>query len=425
MDQFDYYFTYLVTILRRKEDKKMRATGIVVEYNPFHNGHLYHLQKSRENTNADVVIAVMSGSFLQRGEPALLPKWERTKMAIHAGVDILLELPYAFSTQKAEIFAQGSIEILSAIGCDAFCFGSEDGNVSRFSNTHELIYTHQENYQLAIRSGMKAGLSYPQALSEAFHTLHPDQECVDLTSPNNILGYHYIEANRHLDSPMEEWTVKRESSGYHDTEFSSETIASATSIRKALLNPDTPLNTQSVMPSFTYDRIESYKKNYNKLHEWENYWPTLKYQLLLESDEMLATYYEVEEGIEHRLKRAALNSSSFSEFMLKVKTKRYTWTRIQRMCVHILTKATKVNMAKASCKVTYMRLLGMSSAGRIYLNERKKSLTLPLLTKAAELKSFQVYLDIAASRAYSLGLDEPHASELLKKEYSFSPYIGN
>ncbi len=401
----------------------MRATGIVVEYNPFHNGHLYHLQKSRENTHADIVVAVMSGSFLQRGEPALLPKWERAKMAIHSGVDLVVELPYAFSTQKAEIFAKGSIEILSAMGCNAFCFGSEDGEVSRFSNTYTFLQSNQEDYQSAVKSGMKTGLSYPQALSKAFHSLQPDQDCVNLSSPNNILGYHYIEANRQLASPMEEWTIKREIAGYHDTEFSSETIASATSIRKALLNSNTPLNTQSVMPSFTYDLIERYKKKYDTLHQWENYWPILKFQLLLESNEVLATYYEVEEGIENRLKKAALQSTSFSEFMLKVKTKRYTWTRIQRMCVHILTKATKRNMIQASRKVRYIRLLGMSDAGRMYLNGYKKSLTLPLLTKAAELNNVDATLDISASTAYSVGLHEPFSSDLLQKEYSSSPYL--
>lgn len=176
----------------------LKATGIVVEYNPLHNGHVYHAHEARMATDADIIIAVMSGNFLQRGEPAFVDKWTRTKMALASGVDIVFELPYRYATANAPIFARGAIELLDGAGCSAFCFGSEDGNIELFQNSMDLITKHADAYETAVRKAVAEGLSYPMALNKAYKTIQEGQPAVpvaDLSMPNNILGFHYMEAS--------------------------------------------------------------------------------------------------------------------------------------------------------------------------------------------------------------------------------------
>ncbi|EUJ44276.1 hypothetical protein PRIP_10282 [Listeria riparia FSL S10-1204] len=169
----------------------MKATGLIVEYNPFHNGHLLHLNEAKKQTGAEVIIAVMSGSFLQRGEPALLPKWERTKMAVDAGIDLVVELPFYFATQQAAIFANGAVEILAALGVSSIFFGSENGDVKSFSNAAGIISGQSNAFKVAIRRYLDDKRhSYATAWNLAIHELAPDLE-LDLTQPNNILGFHY------------------------------------------------------------------------------------------------------------------------------------------------------------------------------------------------------------------------------------------
>ena len=212
----------------------MKAVGVIVEYNPFHNGHAYHLQAAKESAKADVVIAVMSGNFLQRGEPALVSKWYRTKMALLNGVDIVLELPYQFATQKAETFANGAVSILDAIGCHSLCFGSESGDIHSFFQTVDFLDSHKEIFDENIKKNIKTGVSFPKALSLSFQSLSSTETLVSLDKPNNILGFHYLKALKHQKSSIVPLTVKRKNADYHDEHFATETIASATSIRKAL-----------------------------------------------------------------------------------------------------------------------------------------------------------------------------------------------
>ena len=240
----------------------MKATGIVVEYNPFHNGHLHHLQQSRLKTNSDVMIAVMSGNFLQRGEPALVDKWTRTKMALSAGVDLVIELPYAFATAQASDFAKGAIFLLDALKCTSFCFGSEEGSLKAFEHTYDLLTENNTAYNNAISMLMKKGISYPKALNEAYNIISKDVNLplVDLSKPNNILGYHYIEAAKTLQLEIQPETIQRVIANYHDIANTSETIASATGIRKVLFDKNDLTAVQSFMPSTSLEA----------LHEWQD-----------------------------------------------------------------------------------------------------------------------------------------------------------
>ncbi|KIL73463.1 nucleotidyltransferase [Bacillus badius] len=399
----------------------MKTVGIVVEYNPFHNGHLYHAQKAREAAGADVVMAVMSGHFLQRGEPALVNKWARTRMALQNGVDIVVELPYAFSVQKAEYFAKGAITILEKLFCDAFCFGSENGQVSSFIETKQQMDKHSKSLDPLVQKYMGEGFSFPKAQTLARESLFGQRLPLDLSKPNNILGFHYIQANENLPHPMTPLTVKRQQADYHDVTLSSQPIASATGIRKAIM--ETGLETiEPYVPAAAFAELNHYLSAYGHLHHWDLYWPLLQYRLLSSSTEELAQIYDVSEGIEYRLKEAARQSASFTEFMESVKTKRYTWTRIQRALVHILLHVSKEEMGAALEAVRYIRLLGMNSRGREYLNKVKKNLSLPFITKAAVFKE-ALALDLKAAEIYALGLPSHSSHSLLSSEFNEHPVI--
>lgn len=401
----------------------MKSTGLVVEYNPFHNGHLYHVEEARKQTNADIIIAVMSGNFLQRGEPSIVSKWARTKMALMAGVDLVVELPYPFAVQNAEKFAFGSISILHALKCDYFCFGSESGNIKEFSDTLDAMERHHFEYESMVKERMKSGISYPSALSQSFNSLGLKEEGnIDLTKPNNILGFHYMKVNRSLETPMKTYTIQRKNANYHDEEFSSATIASATSIRKATFEADQSIQgIKQYIPNTTFHILEDYFNEYQSFHHWELYWPFLQYRLLTISENDLAKIYEIEEGVEFRLIRAAKKAVSFQDFMKKVKTKRYTWTRIQRMCVHILTNTKKKEMFTHHKSIEYIRLLGMTEKGRSYLNQIKKDLEFPLISKLSSIPHNLALLDIRASTIYSQCLQEPFRQKLYDKEFSQPP----
>ncbi|MEK3989457.1 nucleotidyltransferase [Robertmurraya sp. FSL R5-0851] len=400
----------------------MKAVGVVVEYNPFHNGHFYHVEQSKILSGADVVIAVMSGPFLQRGEPALLSKWQRAKMALLGGVDIVFELPYAFATQKAEIFARGAIDILAASGCDYVCFGSESGHLEDFYSTLNFINTHQETFDHHIKKNMDEGMSYPRATSSAFQELRPSSQMMDLSKPNNILGFQYIRAIEELNLSLTPLTVARKNADYHDQELSSTHIASATSIRKSIFTNNGQLDElSSYVPNTTYTELVDYKRQFGQFLQWENFWPLLQYRLLTTDQNDLAKIYEVEEGIENRILQLVEKASSFSEFMTLLKTKRYTWTRLQRLCVHILTNTSKEQIRDLSDRASYLCLLGMTDLGRQYLNKWKKHSSLPIVSRLASYKGKEIELDIKAAKTYALGFEKAYRHIALSLDYKSAP----
>jgi predicted nucleotidyltransferase len=399
----------------------MKAVGLIVEYNPFHNGHAHHLNSAKELSNADIVIAVMSGNFLQRGEPALVSKWYRTRMALQAGVDLVFELPYIFATQKAETFANGAVSILDAVGCDFLCFGSENGDIQDFYKTLEFMEAWNETYQENIKKHIKTGVSYPKAQALSFEELTHNEVLVDLSKPNNILGYHYLKAITSQKSSLTPFTVKRKNANYHDEHFASEQIASATSIRKALFSSaEQKIQIDQFIPPTTNDLLTEYYRQFGIFHQWENYYPYIQFLLLQANPNDLKEIYEVEEGIENRLIKAAMESNHFQEFMEKVKTKRYTWTRIQRICLHILTNTKKNQMTSAE-QASYLRLLGMTENGKKYLNKMKAHLGLPLISKLSSYKNEDILPDIKASRIYSCVLPNHLKVKSFEEEYKQPP----
>lgn len=402
----------------------MKSVGVIVEYNPFHNGHGYHMQQSIKQTGANITIAIMSGYFLQRGEPALVSKWLRTKMALSGGADIVIELPYAFSTGKAEIFANGAVSLLTALKTDEVCFGSEQGSIEPFERTLEFLGKHKETHDKKLKSFLTEGYSFPKASALAFQSFSNVRDIVDLSKPNNILGFHYIKAIHDQNSSVKATTIKRIGAGYHDPDLGHKDIASATGIRKAIASGDETLESiRPVVPDFTYNRLLEAYREQGIFHSWERLFPYLRYKLLTARTQELADIYEAEEGLEHRLLDAVKQADSFMSFMEQIKTKRYTWTRLQRLCTHILTNTTKKEMAPVlqNPQATYIRLLGMSEKGQVYLNHIKKDLDLPLVSTLSKHEDPLLTLDERAADCYALGYPEDLRTEKLQEEYGMPP----
>ncbi|MBS2968858.1 nucleotidyltransferase [Metabacillus sp. KIGAM252] len=403
----------------------MNILGLIVEYNPFHNGHFYHMQESKKAAKADVTIAVMSGTFLQRGEPALLPKWERARMALEAGADLVVELPYVYSSQKASTFANGAVSILDMLGAAHLCFGSEDGKIEPFYNAIKQISQNEQSYSTSIKQYMNQGMSYPKALSLSFETINALKgELADLTKPNNILGFQYVSSILEQGSLMKAHTIQRTSAGYHDEALPSGDIASATSLRKAIFSGNETLKEiKPYVPESTYRILSGWSKEGNPFLSWERYFPYLQYNVLSMSGKELSEIYEVEEGLENRLKSSIKESSSFQELMERLKTKRYTWTRLQRMCVHVLTRTTKRQMEEAvnGERCPFIRVLGMNPSGQRYLGSIKKNLKIPLITNVHSFEHPALSLDLKAANIYAMGFPKQKRITRLKAEYATPP----
>lgn len=381
----------------------MRVIGVIAEYNPFHNGHLYQLSCIRRHLNPDLCVVTMSGDFVQRGEPAIASKWVRTRMALEAGVDLVVELPYLFAVARADIFAAGAVSVLHHLNVSHLVFGSECGRIDPFFESLAIIEKNSGRYDELLMQAMEQGMSYPNAHAAAYRGISQSAAgIVDLTQPNNRLGFQYIKAIEDRNLPIKPVTFARKETDHRATGFlRSSSVASARSIRTHLLGGGQMTDLKDKVPPYVYALLEQEKKA-DRLTDWERFYPYLKYRLLTASADELAQLYETEEGIEHRLLRTASRADSFHAFITQVKTKRYTWARLQRLAVHILTNTTKAEAKQpaAAGEASYLRLLGMSTKGQAYLAQIRKKLTLPVISKIRKNRDPILHLDIRAAQLY-------------------------
>lgn len=403
----------------------MRACGLIVEYNPLHNGHLYHIHEAKNYSKSDCIIAVMSGSFLQRGEPAIIDKFHRTRAALENGVDILLELPYAYSVQNSDIFAKGAVNILNLIGVNSICFGSESGNIHQFISSYHKLREKKTDYEQLLTKKLQKGLSFPRASKDALTELNLTKQ-LDLAKPNNILGFSYVKTI--LSSPMniKPMTIKRIQSQYHDEEFTSH-IASATSIRKELLDKNKlTTDLQKTMPQASKKALDKYKEKTSLWHSWEHYFPFLKYRVSTMTAEELARIHDIQEGLEHRILATEKEARSFEHWMQLMKTKRYTWTRLQRIFTHILTNTSKdeINYVHHE-NIPYIRILGFTPKGRAYLNQRKKEFEVPIITGLHRNQPALLNIEEKASRAYYSILPPLIKQTMIRQEKQLPIYLKN
>ncbi|MDX8335675.1 nucleotidyltransferase [Candidatus Cetobacterium colombiensis] len=352
-----------------------QAVGIVVEYNPFHNGHKYHCLKAREH--GDIVIAVMSGDYVQRGEPALIDRWTRAELALKNGVDIVVELPTFYSTQSAEIFARGSVGILNLMNVKKIVFGSETGDTLNLIKRAKL--EEREDFKEELKRQLKEGYSYPTAYSNSLKKIDEKEEL----NSNDILGVEYIKALDYWKSNMEPIAIKREKSGYY-SEGIEDGISSATGIRKKLYDGE---EIKEVVPVTTYEVLKNALEK-NQFAKLKDFYPFLRYKILLEK-ERLEDIQDIEIGYGNRIYEAAFICENFDTFFEKIKSKRYTLGRIQRVLIHILLGIKKDQTEKVKNKIPYIRVLGFTKDGQSYLKNLKEQ-EVQILTS---LKNIQKKLD--------------------------------
>lgn len=399
-------------------DVCVKACGLIVEYNPLHNGHIYHIQSAKKVSKADCVIAVMSGPFLQRGEPAIIDKFHRTKSALKNGVDIVLELPYPYAVQSSKKFAKGAVQTLHEIGVSSICFGSESGLITDFTTSYHLFKEKESLYTKTLQEKLKLGVSFPRASMLAHEKIGLTTGQLDLSKPNNILGFSYIRSILDNNLPIEPLTIKRKNNDYHEQTITNP-IASATSIRKQLVTNDKLTeDVMKTMPPGSIEQLIQYKQKVETWHQWENYFPLIHYRVMTMSIQELGEIYGIDEGLEYRIKETSKNATSFKQWLDTIKTKRYTWTRLQRIFVHILTNTKKDDLKEFDNLQTipYIRLLGFTNTGRQYLNENKKKMNIPIFTQFSGSHYEILKIDERASNAYYSMIPPSKSIQLQKQE---------
>lgn len=374
----------------------MKAIGIIAEYNPFHNGHLYHLSKIKELYPDHVIVLVMSGNFTQRGDVSIIDKWKKTEIAKKVGIDLIVELPFPFATQSADYFSYGAITILEYLNVEKVVFGSESNNIQDLETIVEA-QLNNEDFDKLVKIYSKFGHNYPTALSLALKDLTGKV----ITTPNDLLGISYIKAIKKNNYKIIPETIKRTSS-YHDEELLEH--SSATAIRKALKEDK---NIEEYIPPVT-------KEHLTNLHFIEDYFPFLKYKILTEDD--LSIYQTVDEGIDKALKNEILTSTSYEDLVTKLKSKRYTYNKITRMLLHILCGFTK-EKATLFKEISYIRILGFNEVGQKYLSTIKKQVPVPLISKINRTKDPMLEYELHTTNIYALTETNENQLKLNDKEY--------
>lgn len=366
----------------------MKTTGIIAEYNPFHKGHAYHLQSARNITDADAVVIVLSGNFTQRGEPAAFDKWQRTRWALEAGADLILELPAVYAMSSAEGFAAGAVAILHRLGVvGGFCFGSETEDIALLERIAALLLEEPQ----ALKEHMRILLSQGHTLARAramaaVHILDdPNAEKV-LTSPNAILGIEYLKANQRLQSSMRPYIVRRRSAGYHQSGLNHE-MPSASAIRKRLFERGIgDMQLVDALPPHVYASMRQVIREGFSPVRLEDFSQMILYSLRRLGKDGIASLGEVGEGLENRIYRAAGQARSVEGLIQAVKTKRYTRTRLQRILLYALLDIGQDTLTalRVSSTPVYARILGFSRTGSDLLGAVARSGSIDIISKAAD-----------------------------------------
>ena len=394
LQMYNFYVTiYLV--------KFMHKIGIICEYNPFHNGHLYQIKKIKETYKDSLIIVCLSSCFMQRGEASILNKWDKTRLAIESGVDLVLELPFAFATQYQDIFAKGALTILNHLKIDTLVFGSECDDVELLKNLAS-VQLKDDGYNHLVKRYLDLGLNYPTSLSKALF----DISGVKLDKPNDLLALAYIKEIIKNNYDIKPFSIRR-TSDYHNSNLDSD-IVSASTIRKLLKDG---VNVNNYLPYNIYDYLSEIDE--------DKYFALLKYQIINNID-CLDKFQTVDEGIENRIIKYINMVNSKEELILKVKSKRYTYNKINRMFTHILTNFTKED-AK-DLEIEYLRVLGFNTRGKNYLNKIKKDIDIPIINKYIPNMYKCLDIEFRVSLIYSLILKDK-GDDFLKREYRNKPVI--
>lgn len=387
-----------------------KVVGIIAEYNPFHNGHAYHIQKTKEQTGANFVVAVITGNFTQRGNTSVINKWEKAKMAINGGVDLVIELPTIYSISSAENFSSGAIKILNNIGIvDSISFGMEADDISSLNNIANVLLSEPQEYTSLLKAELQKGSSYPKAREIALMMYLNDIKRYSniLNGSNNILAIEYLKALKKQRSNLIPIGVKREKVYYNSTKIIDE-YASATGIRSLLLRNQLE-EIRKVVPSTTLSILLNNIREGTYVLDLTAYGAEILYKLRTMSIQEIANLPDVSEGLENLIKDVSNKTNNLIDLINGIKSKRYTQTRIQRILLYALLGITKKDMEYSKKIVPYVRILGCSENGKILLsqiNNKAKIITsLKKFEKTNKNKKIARMLEIdkKATNIYTLG----------------------
>lgn len=398
----------------------MKVVGLIAEYNPFHNGHQYHIEQALKLTGADAALVIMSGNHVQRGAPAFLPKHLRTEAALQCGAAAVFELPVCYSTGSAEYFALGAVSFLELLGCvDSICFGSETDDIQSLQEIAKILVEEPGEYRKFLQENLKSGLSFPTARQQALADYTGTSDLTFcLGQPNNILGIEYLKALLRLKSSIIPYALKRTGSGYHDLSTDSG-FSSASAIRNLLLQTEEP---DSSLFELVPQRTEAIlSQNWNKRYPicTDDYSLLLKYKLLSATPESLNEYMDITEDLANRIIRHRNQFLSFDQFCNLLKTKQLTYTRISRALLHIVLGIRKTELEQYAIHHYhgYARLLGFRLDYKNLLTLLKEKSSLPILSKLSAKDSLEepfstmLEQDIFASDLYeSIVTDKFHST---------------
>lgn len=416
---------------------KMKVVGFIAEYNPFHLGHKHHLEMAKHLTNADYSIAIISGSFVQRGEPSLVDKWTKAKMAIDNGVDLVIELPFIFSVQSAELFAYGGVSLLDQLNIiDYMVFGAELDDLKSLVEIAHVLSVEPPYYKKRLKKYLDMGYSYPisrsNALEDYFSLKKPKlKEILDikniLNMSNNILAIEYIKALKLINSSIEPIAIKRIENQYKDTILKGN-IASATAIRNNLLNNSID-SIKKHVPLKTYDHLIHYKNKYKYFNTLNNYNQIIHYLLCIKNKKQLTEIIDMEPGLENRIVDKATQYKDAKQLVQAISTKRYPKTRIQRILIHIMMDLTQTTFEELkNYHPAYIRVLGANKNGFMLLNKIKKNSKLPIITKFANHHEYNntylnkiLHFDKKSTDLFFIGLKS--SKPFINMDYYITPYI--
>ncbi|WP_155286769.1 nucleotidyltransferase [Lacticaseibacillus zhaodongensis] len=344
----------------------MQAVGMIAEFNPLHNGHVYAMQAAKRGSGADALVVVMSPNYVQRGEVAIVDKWTRTKLALQAGADLVLELPLASAIQSAREFAFGGVQQLAALGITNLAFGSEDS---------DLDFAGLAQKRIAAEAHPAGGIfsDYTQTYASQLAQFYATETGRKITAPNTMLGLAYADADAALHAGMHFFVIPRRGAA-HDSQLVRDEFASGSAIRHALRQGQ---DVRTLVPASTQALLEQERRM-----SWADFWPLLRYRLQTATLDELRAIDQMSEGLEYRLRGGIVGAADFADFLHAVKSKRYTYARLRRLAL-----ATMLNMrsdAVAFSKANpVVHVLGFTARGQQFLHERKKTATLPIVTRVA------------------------------------------
>ncbi len=418
----------------------MKVAGVVAEYNPFHKGHKYHLEKARQATGADKIIVVMSGDFTQRGTPAIIDKYERTRMALQNGADLVIELPSCFACSSAEYFASGAMSAMAALGVvNSVCFGSESGEIDELYRIAEVLANETEEFKATIKAELKNGRTYPIARNNAL--LHCIPEFAEkeniIGTPNNILGIEYIKALIQMNSTIRPVAIQRTDSDYHSYRLD-QGFASSQALRQTLrMAENRPENFRDVIdrvrmqvPADVYETL--FERFGNRYPIFPNdFSAMLVYKLLLERSHGYTSFVDVGSDLSDKLIKVTNKAYTFEQFCEHLKSRDVTYARISRVLCHILLNVRQVDMKKyrENGNIFYTRILGFREDAEDLLGEIKKNCKVPLITRVSEgdklesaiarrqfdrdVLATHIYESIIASK-YGAGLMNEYERQIIK-----------